>query len=285
MDLWLSDYHNEGVKLSIKVESQLYQERSEYQQIDIFESNEFGRMLTLDGQLITTDKDEFFYSEMMVHVAMATNSEIKKVLVLGGCDGGVLKELEKYDTITQLDVVELDERVIEVSKQYLAYSKQSFADSRVRLFIQDGLRYVRVTKEVYDLIIVDSADPFGINESLFTKEFYGNCYKALADNGILISQQANGFYQEDLEALAHIRRTVASVFPINEVYMTSVPSYAAGYLLFGFSSKQIDPLLDLDIASWSNKNITTHFYNPMIHQGAFYLPTYIKEFLEHETKH
>ncbi|MHC9001739.1 polyamine aminopropyltransferase [Enterococcus bulliens] len=285
MDLWLSDYHNEGVKLSIKVESQLYQERSEYQQIDIFESNEFGRMLTLDGQLITTDKDEFFYSEMMVHVAMATNSEIKKVLVLGGCDGGVLKELEKYDTITQIDVVELDERVIEVSKQYLAYSKQSFADSRVRLFIQDGLRYVRVTKEVYDLIIVDSADPFGINESLFTKEFYGNCYKALADNGILISQQANGFYQEDLEALAHIRRTVASVFPINEVYMTSVPSYAAGYLLFGFSSKQIDPLLDLDIASWSNKNITTHFYNPMIHQGAFYLPTYIKEFLEHETKH
>lgn len=285
MDLWLSDYHNEGVKLSIKVESQLYQERSEYQQIDIFESNEFGRMLTLDGQLITTDKDEFFYSEMMVHVAMATNSEIKKVLVLGGCDGGVLKELEKYDTITQIDVVELDERVIEVSKQYLAYSKQSFADSRVRLFIQDGLRYVRVTKEVYDLIIVDSADPFGINESLFTKEFYGNCYKALADNGILISQQANGFYQEDLEALVHIRRTVASVFPINEVYMTSVPSYAAGYLLFGFSSKQIDPLLDLDIASWSNKNITTHFYNPMIHQGAFYLPTYIKEFLEHETKH
>ncbi|WP_297075568.1 polyamine aminopropyltransferase [uncultured Enterococcus sp.] len=285
MDLWLSDYHNEGVKLSIKVESQLYQERSEYQQIDIFESNEFGRMLTLDGQLITTDKDEFFYSEMMVHVAMATNSEIKKVLVLGGCDGGVLKELEKYDTITQIDVVELDERVIEVSKQYLAYSKQSFADSRVRLFIQDGLRYVRVTKEVYDLIIVDSADPFGINESLFTKEFYGNCYKALADNGILISQQANGFYQEDLEALAHIRRTVASVFPINEVYMTSVPSYAAGYLLFGFSSKQIDPLLDLDIASWSNKNITTHFYNPMIHQGAFYLPTYIKEFLEHETKY
>lgn len=285
MDLWLSDYHNEGVKLSIKVESQLYQERSEYQQIDIFESNEFGRMLTLDGQLITTDKDEFFYSEMMVHVAIATNSEIKKVLVLGGCDGGVLKELEKYDTITQIDVVELDERVIEVSKQYLAYSKQSFADSRVRLFIQDGLRYVRVTKEVYDLIIVDSADPFGINESLFTKEFYGNCYKALADNGILISQQANGFYQEDLEALAHIRRTVASVFPINEVYMTSVPSYAAGYLLFGFSSKQIDPLLDLDIALWSNKNITTHFYNPMIHQGAFYLPTYIKEFLEHETKH
>lgn len=285
MDLWLSDYHNEGVKLSIKVESQLYQERSEYQQIDIFESSEFGRLLTLDGQLITTDKDEFFYSEMMVHVAMAANVQIKKVLVLGGCDGGVLKELEKYDTVTQIDVVELDERVIEVSKQYLAYSKQSFADPRVRLFIQDGLRYVRVTKEIYDLIIVDSADPFGINESLFTKEFYGNCYNALSENGILISQQANGFYQEDLDALAHIRRTVASVFPINEVYMTSVPSYAAGYLLFGFSSKQIDPLVNLNIEKWSDKQITTHFYNPMIHQGAFYLPTYIKEFLENETKH
>lgn len=282
MDLWFSEYHNDSVKLSINVEKQIIHETSEYQQIDLFESKEFGRMLVLNGQLITTDKDEFFYSEMMVHVAMATRPPVKKVLVIGGCDGGVLKELEKYDQITQIDVVDLDERVIELTKEYFSFAKESFEDPRVNLFIQDGLRYVRVTKEKYDLIIVDSADPFGINENLFTREFYGNCYSALNENGLLISQQANGFYEEDIEAMQHIQEKLASVFPLNRVYYTMIPSYASGYLLFGFSSKGVDPITSSDFDAWSEKQIATKYYNPGMHQQAFNLPNYLKELLDHE---
>ncbi|MET3558150.1 spermidine synthase [Streptococcus rupicaprae] len=281
MDLWFSDFHQDNVKLSINVEREVYSEHSEYQHIAVLDSKEYGRILALDGELITTEKDESFYSEMVVHVPMNTKSDIKTVLVIGGLDGGVLTELEKYETIETIDVVELDQRAVEVCQEYLPQSKVAFQDERVNLYIQDALKFVRRKENAYDLIIVDSANPFGLNESLFTREFYGNCYNALTENGILISQQANSFYQEDVTAFRHIRDRLQAVFPRNTVYLTSVPSYAAGYLLVGFSSKGIDPKESTQLASRSA--ISTQYYNDDIHVGAFYLPNYIKEMLTSET--
>ncbi|MFV0557821.1 MAG: polyamine aminopropyltransferase [Enterococcus sp.] len=278
MDLWVSDYHNDGVKFSVRVDKQLVHEQTDYQQIDIFQSKELGQILVLDGQLLTTDKDEFFYSEMMVHVAMATIPPVKKVLVIGGCDGGVLKELQKYDQITQIDVVELDQRVVEICQENLSFANQSFCDSRVNLYVQDGLRYVRVTKEIYDLIIVDSANPFGINENHFTYEFYGNCFNILSEQGILITQQSNGFYTEDTEAMQYVQDKLAKVFSVNEVYQTVLPSYVAGHMLLGFSSKGIHPLTDRD-DTWDEKGISTKYYNSKIHEHAFSLPTYLNELI------
>ena len=131
----------------------------------------------------------------------------------------------------------------------------------------------------YDLIIVDSANPFGVNESLFTREFYGSCYNALKPQGVLISQHANAFYAEDEEAFNHIRKRLTSVFENNYVYMASIPTYAAGYLLFGYSCKSGHPLLDLQKEVWESLAIPTQFYNVALHQGAFALPNYIKELL------
>jgi spermidine synthase len=279
MDLWFSEYHQDGVKLSINVDREIVSCQSDYQNIALFDSKEFGRILTLDGQLINTEKDEFFYSEMMVHVPMAVQPTIKDVLVIGGCDGGVLRELEKYESIETIDVVELDEQAIQICQEYFPKNQETFSDERITLHFQDGLKFVRGKEDAYDLVIVDTANPFGVNESLFTREFYGNCYKALREEGTLISQHANGFYEEDEEAFRHIRQRLTSVFPINKLYLSSVPSYAAGYLLFGYSAKTADPEKDVQIDVWENQGIRTRYYNTDVHRGAFCLPNYIKELL------
>jgi spermidine synthase len=279
MDVWFSEYHQDGVKLSINVDREIVSCQSDYQNIALFDSKEFGRILTLDGQLINTEKDEFFYSEMMVHVPMAVQPTIKDVLVIGGCDGGVLRELEKYESIETIDVVELDEQAIQICQEYFPKNQETFSDERITLHFQDGLKFVRGKEDAYDLVIVDTANPFGVNESLFTREFYGNCYKALREEGTLISQHANGFYEEDEEAFRHIRQRLTSVFPINKLYLSSVPSYAAGYLLFGYSAKTADPEKDVQIDVWENQGIRTRYYNTDVHRGAFCLPNYIKELL------
>lgn len=279
MELWFSDFHQEDVKLGINIQRVVHTEQTEYQHVAVLDSREYGRILTLDGELITTEKDEYFYSEMMAHVPLSANPNIKNVLIIGGCDGGVLCELEKYQSITNIDVVELDQRLVEICQEHLPETRECFDDPRVSLYIQDALKFVRHRENVYDLIIVDSANPFGLNESLFTREFYGNCYNALTDNGILLSQQVNGFYNEDVEALKHVLERLRAVFPVNQPYMISVPSYAAGYILAGFSSKGILPTIDEENVRLEREKISTTYYNLPLHNGAFALPNYLKELM------
>ncbi len=161
MELWFSELHTPDVKMSIRVDKQIHSEQSEYQRIDVFESEEFGRFLTLDGIMMLTEKDEFIYHEMITHVAMASNPGIKNVLVIGAGDGGTVRELTRYESLDNIDMVEIDERVVEVCKQYLPKTACCLDDSRVHIFYDDGLRFVRRHENEYDLIIVDSTDPFG----------------------------------------------------------------------------------------------------------------------------
>ena len=161
MDLWFSEHHTKNVRLQIKVNKHLFSGESEYQRIDVFESYEFGRFLTLDGYMMLTEKDEFIYHEMITHVPMAVHPNVEKVLVIGAGDGGVIRELTRYDTIKEIDMVEIDEMVVEVCKQYLPKTACKFDDPRLRIYYQDGLKFVRKYVDTYDLIIVDSTDPFG----------------------------------------------------------------------------------------------------------------------------
>ena len=179
MELWFREAHTPNVKLSIRVDKQLYSGQSEFQRIDVFDSQEFGRFLTLDGYMMLTEKDEFIYHEMMVHIPMAVHPNVKDVLVIGGGDGGVVRELCRYPEIEHIDLVEIDPQVVEVCRRYLPFTTCCLDDPRVSIHYEDGLRYVRTPVEQYDLIIVDSTDPFGPGEGLFTREFYGNCSKAL----------------------------------------------------------------------------------------------------------
>ncbi len=281
-DLWYSEYHTPEVRFSIKVKSQLHYEKSDYQTISVYDSAEFGRFLTLDGIMMLTERDEFIYHEMMTHPAMAVNPQIRRVLVIGAGDGGVVRELVKYSRIDHIDVVEIDERVVRVCRQYLPKTACGFDDARVRLHYQDGLKFVRHQVQAYDLIIVDSTDPFGPGEVLFTKEFYGNCFHALTEEGILINQHESAFYQEDAKEMQSAHRFIAPVFPVSAIYQAHIPTYPSGHWLFGFASKGPDPLKNLQQEYWNQMNIATRYYNTLLHQGAFALPNYIKGLLADE---
>ena len=280
MELWFSEHHTPDVKLSLRVNKQLYSNTSDYQRIDVFDTVEFGRVLSLDGNIMLTERDEFIYDEMIVHVPMAVHPNIKKVLVIGAGDGGVVHELTRYDSIKRIDLVEMDEEVIKVCRQYLPENASRLDDRRVNIYFENGLKFIRKCEEEYDLIIVDSNDPFGPAEGLFTKEFYGNCYKALRSDGILVNQQGSPFYKEDANAMKRSHGRIASTFPISRVYQAHIPTYAAGYWLFGFASKKYHPIDDMDANRWNSLNLRTKYYTTRLHKGAFYLPAFLEEMLK-----
>ena len=234
MEMWFSEFHTPDVKHSIRVNRQLYSRQSDYQRIDIFETPEFGRVLTLDGNVMLTERDEFIYDEMITHVPMAVHKEARDILVIGAGDGGVVRELTRYDRVRHIDLVE----------------------------------------------IVDSSDPFGPSEGLFTREFYGNCYNALKEDGIMVNQQGSPFYSEDAHAMQRSHKRIASTFQISRVYQAHIPTFAAGYWLFGFASKKYHPVDDLDPEAWNALNLRTRYYTTRLHRGAFYLPAFLEEMLQ-----
>ena len=284
MDFWFSEKHTKDVKLSIRVDKQVYSATSDFQRIDIFDTPAFGRILVLDGYLMLTEKDEFIYHEMITHVPMAVHPHVKDVLVIGAGDGGVIRELTRYPEIERIDLVEIDEEVIEASKEYLLFTSCKMGDPRVNIYIQDGLKFIRRKKDEYDLIIVDSTDPFGPGEGLFSREFYGNCFKALHDDGIMVNQHESPFYEQDALAMQRAHKRIIESFPFSRIYQAHIPTYPSGHWLFGFSTKKYHPLRDLDEARWNARNLKCKYYTTTLHRGAFYLPAYVEEMLENVEK-
>ncbi len=257
MELWFTEKHTENVKFSIQVDRQLYSSQSGFQRIDIFASEEFGRFLTLDGYMMLTEKDEFIYHEMIVHVPMSVHPCVRNVLVIGGGD-----------------------EVVTACRKYLRQTACGFDDDRVHVHYEDGLKFVRKYEDAYDLILVDSTDPFGPGEGLFTKEFYGNCYKALKADGIMVNQHESPFYPNDATAMQRAHKRIVESFPISKVYQAHIPTYPSGHWLFGFASKKYHPLDDQNIEQWKAQGIRTRYYNEQLHKGAFALPNYVEEMLE-----
>ena len=280
MDFWFSEQQTPDVKLSIRVDKQLYSGQSDFQRIDIFESPEFGRFLTLDGYMMLTEKDEFIYHEMITHVPLAVHPHVRDVLVIGAGDGGVIRELARYPEIQHIDMVEIDRQVVEVCKTYLPKTACCLDDPRLTITYEDGLKFIRRCHDCYDLIIVDSTDPFGPGEGLFTREFYGNCYKALRDDGIMINQHESPFYAQDATACQRAHARIVASFPVSRVYQAHIPTYPSGHWLFGFASKKYHPLKDLDAARWDARGLNCQYYTTTLHRGAFYLPAYVEELLK-----
>jgi spermidine synthase len=279
MELWYTENHTKYAKFSFKVDRQVFSARSRFQRIDIFDSMEYGRIFTLDGLVMVTEKDEFIYHEMIVHVPMATNPGIKDVLVIGGGDGGTVRELARYASVRRIDLVDIDAMVVDVAREYLPFTSCALDDARVRVHIEDGLKFVRSQEDEYDLIIVDSTDPFGPGEGLFTKEFYGNCYKALKEDGILVNQHESPFYEDDARCMKRAHSRIRGFFPVCRVYQAHIPTYPSGHWLFGFASKKYDPLADPDEAAWNALGIKTRYYNTDLHRGCFALPNYVLDML------
>ncbi len=282
MEMWFSEIHTQNIKLTIRTDKQLFSGESDYQRIDVFDSPELGKFVTLNGDIIFSDADEFVYDEMVTHVPMAVHPNVKKVLIIGGGDGGVAKELSYYPEIEEIEIVEQDELFMEVCQKFFPDMAQGLKDPRVKIYHEDGLRFLRRRINEYDLIINDSTNPFGYTEGLFTKEFYGSCYKALKEDGIMVYQHGSPFYDEDEAACRSMHRKVFRSFPISRVYQAHITTCPAGYWLFGFASKKYHPIRDFDGARWRKRNIKTWYYTANLHIGAFMLPRYVEDLLEEE---
>ena len=218
MELWYTENQTNNVKFSMRVKETLYSKKSQFQQIDVIDTYDFGKVLVIDGWTMITEKDEFIYHEMITHVPMMVNKDIKNVLVIGAGDGGTVRELTRFNSIEKIDMVELDEEVVKAAREYLPFTSCKLDDSRVNLYFQDGIKFVENKKNLYDLIIVDSTDPIGPGEGLFTKEFYKNCYDALTDKGILVNQGESPYYDMNRKEMKRSNEKLKDIFPICEVY-------------------------------------------------------------------
>lgn len=278
LDLWYTENHQDDTKLSIKVKEHLHSEKSAFQQIDFFSSETFGKFFTLDGLMMVTEKDEFIYHEMIAHVPMAVNPEIRRVLIIGGGDGGTAREVLRYPSIEKVDMVEIDERVVRLCQKYLPQTACKLEqDERLSLYFEDGLKFAQnAPSEYYDLILVDSTDPVGPGEGLFTFAFYNHCKRILSSEGILINQHESPYYTSYSHEMKRSHSKIKNTFPIAKVYQFHMPTYPSGHWLFGFASKKYDPVKDLKADKWQQFKLKTDYYNTELHAGAFMLPTYVR---------
>ncbi len=280
MELWFTENHTDNVKFSMRVDRHIISLKSDFQKIDVFHSPEFGKVLVIDDYVMLTEKDEFIYHEMIAHVPMAVNPGIKRVLVIGAGDGGTVRELTRYNSLERIDMVEIDRMVVQICKEFIPLTASKLNDSKVNLYFEDGLKFVKAKNNEYDLIIVDSTDPVGPGAELFTMDFYESCFNALTDDGILVNQHESPYYENDADAMQKAHKKIKSIFPIAAVYQAHIPTYASGHWLFGFASKKYKPVEDLKEDLWNSLGLVTNYYNTDLHKGSFYIPNYVKRLLE-----
>jgi len=277
LDLWMKEKENDDLYIGIRLSRVLHQERSRFQDIAIVDTPALGRMLVLDGIVQTTVKDEFTYHEMIVHVPMMSHPNPRRVLVIGGGDGGTVREVLKHPTVERVDLVEIDERVIALCRQYLPELSAHLDDPRVRIVVADGLEYVKRVHGEYDVVIVDSSDPLGPAVGLFQEAFYRDVYRALADGGLMVAQTESPFMTPQLvkETAAAIGRAFP---PQSYVYLAVVPIYSVAEWSFTVGTKGPDPRSPR-IADDAELPFPTKYYTPEVHRAAFALPRYVRELL------
>lgn len=274
LQLWFTELQTDDMALSCRVKKTLHQEETPFQSLAVLDTEQFGRMLVLDNVIQTTVRDEFVYHEMMAHVALNTHALPKKVLVIGGGDGGVVREVVKHRSVEKVVHCEIDGAVIEASRKYLPEISCALDDPRVDIVIDDGIKHVREHKKTYDVIIVDSTDPVGPAEGLFSASFYRSIYEALNEDGLFVAQTESPFFNRDL--IPRLYKDISAVFPVTRLFLACVPTYPGGLWTFTMGSKRYDPL-EVDIAGIPQMD--TKYYSPAVHRSCFVLPPFVEELL------
>jgi spermidine synthase len=273
---WFEEAYSPHWRQSIEVEHTVHEERTNVQTVLIFESAMFGRVLALDGLIQTTERDEFFYHEAITHVPLVAHGSPSDVLIVGGGDGGALEEVLKHRSVRRATLVDLDQRVVELSRQHLPeICGGAFDDPRTRLLFTDGLAFVAENGDSFDVIIVDSTDPFGPGESLFEEQFYANCRARLRPGGVLVHQGGNPF--AEWPRFVNSRRRLAKVFRDASFYWGTVPSYYGGLFAFGWGTD--DPASrELSAADLAARSIPAglRWYSPAIHVASFARPPWLE---------
>ncbi len=279
LELWFNDAveFGHGCRVSIKIKDVLCFYRSEYQEIAVFETEKLGRMLVLDGITMLTEFDEFAYHEMIVHVPLLTHPNPSRVLIVGGGDGGTAREVLKHPEVQEIHVCELDREVVKTCRQYLPSLASSFDDPRVKLFYEDGAKFVENRSDTYDIIIVDSTDPIGPGQVLFQRKFYEDMRKALNTDGIVVTQcECLFLHQHVIGAVASFAK---EIFPIAKYYLTNVPTYPSGLIGFMFCSNKYNPLEDFSLQR-AKRLPGLKYYTPDLHRASFVLPKFGEEIIK-----
>jgi spermidine synthase len=268
-----------GRTLAIRLRSCLESVRSEFQQIDVYETEAFGRMLVNDGVVMFTEWDEFCYHEMISHVPLFAHPAPRRVLVIGGGDGGALREVLRHPTVESADLCEIDPEMIAVTRRWFPAQAAAFDDPRVRLIHEDGMAFVRNPENYYDVVIVDSTDPGGIADGLFREPFFRDLFRATTDAGVVATMSETFFYQPDL--LARIKRDTGKIFPHSGSYYAMVPTYPSGVLSFVICAKRHDPSAAPDPERTKPIREKLKYYSAEIHQAAFVLPEFARGLAVH----
>lgn len=271
MEMWLKEMQLEGTAMTYKVKETLVRKKTKYQDLAIVDTEDLGRMLVLDGIVQTTIKDEFVYHEMITHIPLFTHPNPKKVLVVGGGDGGAIREILRHKSVEKVVLCEIDGDVIEECKKYLPEISGALDDPRCEIFVGDGIKYVKEHKNEFDVIIVDSTDPFNMAEGLFGGNFYKDIYDALTEDGIFIAQTETPFFLPDI--VKRVFSDAKAIFPITKLFMAGIPTYPGGYWSFTVGSKKHDPS-NVDISKIPPMEMK--YYTPELHRACFVLPQYVK---------
>ncbi|MBE8595668.1 polyamine aminopropyltransferase [Xenorhabdus sp. BG5] len=259
------------------VENVLYHDKTEHQDLIIFENTELGRIMALDGVVQTTECDEFIYHEMMAHVPLFAHGQAQKVLIIGGGDGGMLREVCRHHYLDNITMVEIDAGVVEFCRQYLPnHNAGAYNDPRFKLVIDDGVNFVKTTSEKFDVIISDCTDPNGPGESLFTSDFYAGCAGCLNEGGIFVAQNGVCFFQQNEAVNSH--KKLSHYFTDSSFYQAAIPTYYGGIMTFAWATqnsalRQV-PLTTLQ-QRFEDAAITCRYYTPAVHAGSFALPQYL----------
>lgn len=282
MGRWFAETLHEDVRFSFRSGNVLYEQRTAHQDLVLFENAAFGKVLMLDGVTQVTTADEFIYHEMMSHVPLFAHGAARRVLIVGGGDCGIAEEVLKHAALERLVLAEIDQSVVDFSKEHFAeFNAAAFEDPRLDIRIGDGMAFVAETEERFDVIIVDSTDPIGPGKILFSQAFYDACHRALADGGVMVTQNGVPFMQGE-ELTTSIRRFSAKFADVH-AYIAAIPTYVGGHMALGWAAK--NPGLrqtELSVLTerFAATGITTRYYTPAVHVAAFALPRYIDDLVE-----
>jgi spermidine synthase len=272
---WIEERFWDYFATRFKIKKVLFSGKSPYQKVDVLETEGHGRMLLNDGLVMITERDEFVYHEMIVHVPLFVHPEPRRVLVIGGGDGGTVREVLRHKTVDRCVLVEIDDMVVDACRQFIPQTASCLDDPRVTVTIGDGVEFVAKTQEKFDVVIVDSTDPIGPATPLFGPEFYGNVKKTLTDKGIVVSQGESAFYAGDTQKA--LLRILAGLFDRVNLYNYTNMSYPGGLWSFTFASRGLRPVWDLEPERVQKSGLDFQYYSADVHRGAFAIPAFMRK--------
>ena len=277
MELWLTEKQTENLGMTCRIKETLFSGQSDFQTISVVDSCEFGRMLVLDGVFQTSIFEEYIYHEMIAHVPLFTHPHPQKVLVIGGGDGGAVREIVRHQAVETVEMVEIDGMVVDISKKYLPEISAAMIEKhpKLKLEIGDGIAYMKAAENFYDVIIVDCSDPIGPGVGLFSRDFFNDVHRALKPDGLFVQQTESPFYHQSL--ISRIHKDIADFFPVTKMYLANIPLYPGGLHSFTLGSKKYDPATATLPAQLP---FSTRYYNQDLHRSCFALPNFVRNLID-----